>query len=48
MFFTVSFQKMNLNLGTIIKVTHNDANIVGANFFYVVIVDMTSPMRSAP
>jgi hypothetical protein len=36
--FTVSFQKMNPNLGAIIigaEVTHSDADIIGASYVYV-------------
>jgi hypothetical protein len=48
--FTVSFQKMDPNLGAIIigaEVTHSGANIIGANFSYVE-ADAASPRGSAP
>jgi hypothetical protein len=49
MLFTVSFQKMDLNLGAIIigaEITHIDASIIGANFSYVA-ADVASPRGSA-
>jgi hypothetical protein len=48
--FTVSFQKMDPNLGVIIvgvEITHSDASTIGANFFYVT-ADVASPRGSAP
>jgi hypothetical protein len=48
--FTVSFQKMDPNLGAIIigaEVTHIDASTIGANFSYVA-ANAASPRGSAP